>query len=367
MRQRLVSRFNSQWNLLDLLKLLPATSILSPWNDRESHRGWHLARLSGAGWRCLSIFASWPGYAGTLSLVHFARQESIDCQVISSTSNVQILQTHIWLLLKHTSSSQLSSSLGFAWKSDLNELMTTTLPLASQHCLHAYLWLSIFTDPPPLVVGGVLVTIISISLKYLGVWGEDNENKSYRRDMHAKNVRLCETKFTTIWQSWILRPKTNKLTCRRWRHLALEKLLSPWQLFGNIFPKAICCHRGVERIHTSNFQLAAIFANHQKNSFQKLNAKCLEVWLFWSICCCCALISNTAWAKMRLSFVPLFATPLSCVHVSVFASISQINSPQSHITKKTLNSQWHTLASMYWKKNVFFLTRCLKHTHTHRW
>lgn len=62
--------------------------------------------------------------------------------------------------------------------------------------------------------------------------------------MHAKNVRLCETKFTTIWQSWILRPKTNKLTCRRWRHLALEKLLSPWQLFGNIFPKAICCHRG---------------------------------------------------------------------------------------------------------------------------
>ena len=25
-----------------------------------------------------SIFASWPGYAGTLSLVHFARQESVD-------------------------------------------------------------------------------------------------------------------------------------------------------------------------------------------------------------------------------------------------------------------------------------------------
>lgn len=108
-----------------------------------------------------------------------------------------------------------------------------------------------------------------------------------------------------------------------WQYLSESYLLSP----------------RVERIHTSNFQVAAIFANHQKNSFQKLNARRFEVWLFWSICCCCAAISNTARPKMRLSFVSSFATPLSCVHVSVFASISQINSQQSHITRKTLNSR----------------------------
>ena len=34
--------------------------------------------------------------------------------------------------------------------------------------------------------------------------------------MHAKKVRLSETKFTTIWRSCILRHKTNKLKYR-WR------------------------------------------------------------------------------------------------------------------------------------------------------
>ena len=45
-----------------------------------------------------SIFASWPGYTRTSSLVHFARQVRVNPPVISS--NLQICRTCICLLLK---------------------------------------------------------------------------------------------------------------------------------------------------------------------------------------------------------------------------------------------------------------------------
>ena len=63
----------------------------------------------------------------------------------------------------------------------------------------------------------------------------------------------------TSWQSSIMNQKPNKLKYQ-WQDLPLEKLLSPWQYFGHIFPEAICCHHKYwQFIQVNSFQSVAIF------------------------------------------------------------------------------------------------------------
>ena len=59
--------------------------------------------------------------------------------------------------------------------------------------------------------------------------------------LRLKRSWLCEISFATNCQSSIMNRKPNKLKYHWW-DLTLEKLLSPWQLFGHIFPEALCCH-----------------------------------------------------------------------------------------------------------------------------
>ncbi len=66
------------------------------------------------------IFASWPGYVGTLSPVHFARRESGDPPGdIINKQSANLANLYLPTSARYNSSSQLSSS-EFAQCSDLN-------------------------------------------------------------------------------------------------------------------------------------------------------------------------------------------------------------------------------------------------------
>ena len=84
------------------------------------------------------IFASWQGYADTLSLVHFARQESATLQVVS-TNNLQISQTCICLLLNEITQAHNSAPHQNLLEVPTSmKLMTTTLPLSCSNIVKTY-------------------------------------------------------------------------------------------------------------------------------------------------------------------------------------------------------------------------------------
>ena len=84
------------------------------------------------------IFASWQGYADTLSLVHFARQESATLQVVS-TNNLQISQTCIYLLLNEIIQAHNSAPHQNLLEVPTSmKLMTTTLPLSCSNIVKTY-------------------------------------------------------------------------------------------------------------------------------------------------------------------------------------------------------------------------------------
>ena len=69
------------------------------------------------------IFASWLGYAGTLSPVHYAGRESIDPpgHIIKKQAAI-LANLYPSTSGRYYSSSQLSSSSEFAWSSNLSEI-----------------------------------------------------------------------------------------------------------------------------------------------------------------------------------------------------------------------------------------------------
>ena len=81
------------------------------------------------------IFASWPGYVGTLSPVHFARRESGDPPGdIINKQSANLANLYLPTSARYNSSSQLSSS-EFARCSDLNEIDDNdTAIILFKHC-----------------------------------------------------------------------------------------------------------------------------------------------------------------------------------------------------------------------------------------
>ena len=261
------------------------------------------------------IFASWQGYADTLSLVHFARQESATLQVVSTNQFANLpnlyLSTSEWNNSSLTTQLLIRTCLKFRpqWN-----WWTTTLPLSCSNIVKTYdcmfflesdcissrfctlIFGSFYSPTPP---GWWLWVVFGPCCIFR--CGETWNKVSWACDCAKITLLLVGNP-----RSWT---KSQNKVKYRWQDPTQGKNCSvPGNSLAHIFPEAICCHGKLLTPHTGNFQVAAMSCKTtRKSTVNHLECKVfpglfvvaqfvvVALW-FWQN----AVPSTTAHGRMRL-------------------------------------------------------------------